>query len=219
MAYYIFLKSLMSPEEFMKKPHIKIPPKSPPTNFQSLCIFKKSKIYSEITLLIFRPIRPSLARVDPLRPTGHHARARPTRPEQPWRICQKAPLLRVCTVRQRSFLSLMSLPSGPHPSVPPLPRAGRPQSRRHLASPHPITSRRPASIIETPIKAPYSPALIPPLESPLTPSLTINGLSCKSPAITHRHLHPEQPRPPIKGEHHPRVSPHPSLPLFSSLHA
>jgi hypothetical protein len=41
MAYHIFLKSLRSPEEFMKNPHIKIPPKSPPTNFQSLCIFKK----------------------------------------------------------------------------------------------------------------------------------------------------------------------------------
>jgi hypothetical protein len=40
MAYYIFLKSLGSLEEFRKKPHIKIPPKSPPTNFQSLGIFK-----------------------------------------------------------------------------------------------------------------------------------------------------------------------------------
>jgi hypothetical protein len=36
-----------------------------------------------------------------------------------------------------------------------------------------------------------------------------------SPAVTHRHLHPEQPQPPIKGEHHPQVSPHPSSPLFS----
>jgi hypothetical protein len=96
-----------------------------------------------------------------------------------------------------------------------LPRTGQPQSRRHLASPHPITPRRPTSSIETPIKAPYSPALILPLESPLTPSPAINGLGCKSSAITHRHLHLEQPRPPIKGEHHPRVSPHPSPPLFS----
>jgi hypothetical protein len=85
----------------------------------------------------------------------------------------------------------------------PLPHAGRPQSHRHLTSPHLITPRRPASSIETPIKAPYSPTLIPPLESPLTPSPAINGLGCKSPAVTHRHLHPEQLRPPIKGEHHP----------------
>jgi hypothetical protein len=41
MAYYIFLKSLRSLEEFRKKnPHIKIPPKSPRTNFQSLGIFE-----------------------------------------------------------------------------------------------------------------------------------------------------------------------------------
>jgi hypothetical protein len=131
MAYYIFLKSLRSPEEFMKNPHIKIPPKSPPTNFQSLCIFNKSKIYSEIILLRFRPIRPSLACADPLHPAGHRARAQPTRPEQPWRICQKAPLLQVCAVRQRRFLSLMSLPSGPRPSVPP------PSSRRLTPIPLP----------------------------------------------------------------------------------
>jgi hypothetical protein len=40
MSYYIFLKSLSSLEEFRKNPHVKIPPKSPPTNFQSLAIIK-----------------------------------------------------------------------------------------------------------------------------------------------------------------------------------
>jgi hypothetical protein len=140
MAYYIFLKSLRSPEEFTKNPHIKIPPKSPPRNFQSLCIFKKSKIYLEIILLRFWPIHPSLARAGPLHPAGHRARARHTRPEQPWHICQKAPLLRVCVVQQRRFLSLMSLPSGPRPSVPP--RSSRrltpiPSPPRLTASDHP----------------------------------------------------------------------------------
>jgi hypothetical protein len=104
---------------------------------------------------------------------------------------------------------------GPARQFHPLPRAGRPESRRHLASLHPITPRCPASSIETLIKAPYSPALIPPLESPLTPSPAINGLGCKSPAVTHRHLHPEQPRPPIKGEHHPGF--HRTPPHLSSL--
>jgi hypothetical protein len=42
MAYYIFLKTLRSLEKFRKNPHIKIPPKSPPTNFQSLSIFKNA---------------------------------------------------------------------------------------------------------------------------------------------------------------------------------
>jgi hypothetical protein len=40
MAYYIFLKSLRSLEEFRKNPHVKIPPKSPCANFQSIGIFK-----------------------------------------------------------------------------------------------------------------------------------------------------------------------------------
>jgi hypothetical protein len=40
MACYIFLKSLRSLEEFRKNPHVKIPPKSPSTNLQSLGKFK-----------------------------------------------------------------------------------------------------------------------------------------------------------------------------------
>jgi hypothetical protein len=60
---------------------------------------------------------------------------------------------------------------GPARQFHPLPRAGRPKSRLHCASPHLIAPRHSTSIIETPIKAPYSPALIPPLESPLTPPL------------------------------------------------
>jgi hypothetical protein len=58
---------------------------------------------------------------------------------------------------------------GPTRQIHPLPRAGRPESRLHRASPQLIAPHLPASIIETPIKAPYSPALIPHLESPLTP--------------------------------------------------
>jgi hypothetical protein len=63
----------------------------------------------------------------PLRPAGRRKCAQPTRatrPEQPWRICQKAPLIQVCAVRQRRFLSLTSLPRRPHLSDPP------PSSRR-----------------------------------------------------------------------------------------
>jgi hypothetical protein len=46
-----------------------------------------------------------------------------------------------------------------------LPRVGRPEARLPRASPQLITPRLPASIIATPIKAPYCPALIPPLEA------------------------------------------------------
>jgi hypothetical protein len=56
MAYYIFLKSL-SLEEFRKNPHVKIPPKSPSTNFQSLSKFKNLIFNSEILFPCFRPGR------------------------------------------------------------------------------------------------------------------------------------------------------------------
>jgi hypothetical protein len=48
MAYYIFLKSLRSLEEFRRNPHVKILPKSPSTNFQSLGKFKNPIFNSEL---------------------------------------------------------------------------------------------------------------------------------------------------------------------------
>jgi hypothetical protein len=59
MAYYIFLKSLRSLEEFRKNPHVKIPPKSPSTNFQSLGKFKNLIFNSEILFLAFGPTDPT----------------------------------------------------------------------------------------------------------------------------------------------------------------
>jgi hypothetical protein len=53
MAYYIFLKSLRSLEEFRKNPHVKIPPKSPCANFQSLGKFQNSISNSKIFFFIF----------------------------------------------------------------------------------------------------------------------------------------------------------------------
>jgi hypothetical protein len=58
MAYYIFLKSLRSLEEFRKNPHVKIPPKSPSANFQSLDKFKNPVFNSEILFPCFQPGRP-----------------------------------------------------------------------------------------------------------------------------------------------------------------
>jgi hypothetical protein len=47
MAYFIFLKSLRSLEEFRENPHIKIPPKSHCANFQSLGIFKNQILFEK----------------------------------------------------------------------------------------------------------------------------------------------------------------------------
>jgi hypothetical protein len=90
MAYFIFLKSLRSLGEFRKNPHVKIPLKSPCANFQSHCIFKNSKFYSEIILLSFRPIQPigpaaahsffSNRLIFPPLPTGPRPPGRPNRP-------------------------------------------------------------------------------------------------------------------------------------------
>jgi hypothetical protein len=61
MAYFIFLKYLRSLEEFRKNPHVKIPPKSPCANFQSLGIFKKLIFIQKGIFFGFRPIRSSPA--------------------------------------------------------------------------------------------------------------------------------------------------------------
>jgi hypothetical protein len=61
MAYLIFLKYLRSLEEFRKNPHVKIPPKSPCANFQSLGIFKILIFIQKEIFFRFRPIRPSPA--------------------------------------------------------------------------------------------------------------------------------------------------------------
>jgi hypothetical protein len=84
MAYYIFLKSLRRLEEFRKNPHIKIPPKSPSTNFQSLDEFKNPIFIQKDFFLRIQPTRPSWPThspglelpVGPSRPT-------PPRPELP----------------------------------------------------------------------------------------------------------------------------------------
>jgi hypothetical protein len=85
--------------------------------------------------------------------------------------------------------------AGPACQLRHLSRVGPSEACLPRASPQLIAPRLLASIIVTPIKAPYSPALIPPLESPLTPSPAINGVGHKSPALTHRHFLPGAPRP------------------------
>jgi hypothetical protein len=59
MPYFIFLKSLRSLEKFKKNPHIKIPPKSPFINFQSLDIFKNPIFILKRNSLQFWPNQPT----------------------------------------------------------------------------------------------------------------------------------------------------------------
>jgi hypothetical protein len=127
MAYYIFQKSLRSLDEFRKNPHVKIPPKSPSTIFQSLAIIKNQILIGKEFFLHIRPNRPngqpahpasqpSQPHWPPFSLAGHARALGPSRSARPWRICQKPSLLRVCATRRRRLLPL-SPPRGPRLSA------------------------------------------------------------------------------------------------------
>jgi hypothetical protein len=71
MAYFIFLKYLDSLKDFRKNSHVKITPKSPPTNFQSLGIFKNQIV---IQKRIFPHFRPNRLSGQPAHPTFRPSR-------------------------------------------------------------------------------------------------------------------------------------------------
>jgi hypothetical protein len=80
---------LRSLEEFRKNPHVKIPPKSPSTNFQSLGKSKNPIFNSEIVFLTFGPAnlaaRLASGPANPRAATFPVGRNRPGRPIQPAR--------------------------------------------------------------------------------------------------------------------------------------
>jgi hypothetical protein len=118
------------------------------------------------------------------------------------------------------------------PSRPPLPclsvnRAPAVSSISHL---QPLELARTATAPRPPSAAqlhalgatgPLPPRLhFPSLKSPLKPSPVFNGVKAINVGVKlPGHPSPALPRPPIKGEHHHRVSPHLSPLLFPSLHA
>jgi hypothetical protein len=121
MAYYIFLKSLRSLEEFRKNPHVKISPKSPSTNFQSLDKFKNPILIRKFFFLAFGPAnlaaRSASGPASPPAAPSPQAETIPASPSSP-RVG------RVFTGNTFSFLvrALLSRPPLPHPSIkrPPL---------------------------------------------------------------------------------------------------
>jgi hypothetical protein len=208
MAYFIFLKYLDSLEHFRKNPHVKIPPKSPSTNFQSLGIFKNQIFIQKRIFLHFRPNRPSglssqsqptspLPHVDP--PASRPSGLRPAHP---------------------AFPSPPSLTCGPHRSSSSSSRPPSAAVLRAPATPHQDTTLLPCHGEKLTHRAlfPY-PSFILYWPAP-PPPLSITGApppSMPPPVPHHRPAH-ELPPPPYKSHlEHPRTAPPLLAPSFASL--
>jgi hypothetical protein len=156
MACYIFLKSLRSLEEFRKNPHVKNPPKSPSTNFQSLGKLKNPILIQKfLFFLIFGPADPAARLASgpgspPAAPSPQAKIARLAHPARAsvassWEI--RFPFR--FTPSRASHLSLVSINRAPSvrcvfPTAPANPG-------RFLPSP-PATPRRPTSDLVMPGK-------------------------------------------------------------------
>jgi hypothetical protein len=171
MACYIFLKSLRSLEEFRKNPHLKIPPKSPSTKFQSLAIIK-NQIF--IRKRIFLHFRPKTAQ-RPVGPSDLSARPPPGTPLLPQAVHARSahPGLRGLGVIARSrlffefvqpggyFFSLCHRHVDPTCQLRRLPRAAQPRLNFPRAA-APRATRSPALDAN---QSPFTPRL----DSPLNP--------------------------------------------------
>jgi hypothetical protein len=83
IAYYIFLKPLRSLEKFRKNPHVKIPPKSPFTNFPSLGKFKIQFLFERNYSSEFRPLGPAGWPNPPQPKPPAHSASQPASPRMP----------------------------------------------------------------------------------------------------------------------------------------
>jgi hypothetical protein len=124
MAYYIFLKSLRSLEEFRKNRHVKIPPKSPSTNFQRVGKLKNPIFNSEILFLDFGPAdlaaHSASGPASPLAAPPPQAKTVPAGPSSPCvgRIFTGNTSSLLVHAFRADCLSHVSLSTGPQLSVP-----------------------------------------------------------------------------------------------------
>jgi hypothetical protein len=214
---------LRSLEEFRKNPHVKIPPKSPSTNFQSLGKFKNQFLIRKFFSLL--SARPTPRPVRPLAQPAHRPR-RPRRPKSSWPAhparASVVSSRKICfpfqiTPSRAGCLSLVALSTRPHLSdSPPSPRrptpVGNPRCRRSLA-PLPAP-RMPPSFYSTPSSiSPLHPLQTKPLRA-LTPSMALKPLT---PVINSRPPLPGAPPAPIKGQGPPPAITTPHLALNHSL--
>jgi hypothetical protein len=142
MAYFIFLKSLRSLEEFRKNPHVKIPSKSPCANFQSHGIFKNQILFGKeffASLLAHPAIWPSrgpflfssFQPAAPPLPTGPWPHGRPSRPSHRWRPAELPPPPQEDASSRAAFALSSRLANRWTPPVIPHLRPARARPRRH----------------------------------------------------------------------------------------
>jgi hypothetical protein len=133
-----FLKYLRSLEEFRKNPHVKIPPKSPCANFQSLGIFKNLIFIQKGIFFGFRPFRPSPA--PSLARFALQAAGAPLGPLGPSRVgifSERRILFDIAHSGRDAFSLSRHHHVGPACQLNPLPHAGRPLPLLLVASGHP----------------------------------------------------------------------------------
>jgi hypothetical protein len=150
MTYFIFLKYLRSLKEFRKNTHVKIPPKSPCANFQSLGIFKNLIFIQKGIFFGFRPIRPSPASrwpAPPRRPPGPHSAHSAQAALAYFLKGVFSSTLR--TPAETPSLSHVAAMWGPLVSFIPFPTSA---NRCRFFSSPPATTRRPASNLRMPSK-------------------------------------------------------------------
>jgi hypothetical protein len=190
MAYYIFLKSLRSQEEFRKNPHVKIPPKSSSTISQSPAIIKNQIIFGKEFSFAFGPIGPAASRpARPLSPASHRPfplfSSRPHTHARPISACAALAYL----PKDVSSSSLRSPATTPSPSIT-AKRAPTISSIFHQApadTGHAAASldhpAPPSLYLEMLSQGVYSPAMIPELTPSLTTPPTFNGVNALTPSV------------------------------------
>jgi hypothetical protein len=193
MLYCIFLKSLRILEESRKNPCVKIPPKSPCVNFQSLGKFKNPIFISKRISLQFRPSWPScpasLFGLSVQWPSTQHLERLAYRADPPTVDPFPSPF------SNSSRHSCRHLPdASPMPCAPP------PLSPWHHGAP---TTRTSSSLLDPLINGPQSHP--PPLDS----GNRRFQIEASTPATEGTRPTPPRLRP-IKGRPTPDEDPHPS---------
>jgi hypothetical protein len=179
MAYYIFLKPLRSLEEFRKNPHVKILPKSPSTNFQSLDKFKNPIFNSEILFLDFGPAdlvaHSASGPANPLAALPLQAEIIPRQPIQPARRSRlREEYVFPFDSRLPSRSPLPRLSDNRALAVSSIPHLQPPELARVATAPGPPSA---AQLHASGAAGPLPPRLhFPSLKSPLKPSPVFNGV-------------------------------------------